>query len=356
MLTQIGETKKIPDNLKETTTKYKAQIGRYNKIIMNDEWDEKTELMTQSVLIEHKNKLLSSKEEKKEEQVIEVLLSLRVNALQISPELKRNFVYELIRNDIINISSVKSAQFVLDLLNIKTYKLRNAVLAIISIIVSTYRGIEYIMCNGTSIIEKVIEIMKATEDGQVIQRFCIAILQKMSIKKETIEVYMKCGLIDWIIKMIQRSRTNEVHQFCLEFGSALLANIFRSNQAMDFLETNASVYQNVAETFLSMIKEKIPTNVLMHLLVCLSFMSKDKFGGLRDECKLFDRINEFKEYYKDTRVTSETAEIDKNTVLELCNQMFTQKGNGTAEKENEIKEGDVEQGELIFECFQDEVN
>ena len=150
---------------------------------MNDEWDEKTELMTQSVLIEHKNKLLSSKEEKKEEQVIEVLLSLRVNALQISPELKRNFVYELIRNDIINISSVKSAQFVLDLLNIKTYKLRNAVLAIISIIVSTYRGIEYIMCNGTSIIEKVIEIMKATEDGQVIQRFCIAILQKMSIKK-----------------------------------------------------------------------------------------------------------------------------------------------------------------------------
>ena len=69
MLTQIGETKKIPDNIKETTTKYKAQIGRYNKIIMNDEWDEKTELMTQSVLIEHKNKLLSSKEEKKEEQV-----------------------------------------------------------------------------------------------------------------------------------------------------------------------------------------------------------------------------------------------------------------------------------------------
>ena len=356
MLTQIGETKKIPDNIKETTTNYKAQIGRYNKIIMNDEWDEKTELMTQSVLIEHKNKLLSSKEEKKEEQVIEVLLSLRVNALQISPELKRNFVYELIRNDMMNISNVKSNQFLLDLLNIKTYKLRNAVLAIISIIVSTYRGIEYIISNGTSIVEKVIEIMKATEDGQVIQRFCIAILQKMSIKKETIEVYMKCGLIDWIIKMIQRSRTNEVHQFCLEFGSALLANIFRSNQAMDFLETNASVYQNVAETFLSMIKEKISTNVLMHLLVCLCFMSKDKFGGLRDECKLFDRINEFKEYYKDTRVTSEIAEIDKNTVIELCNQMFKQKGNNNEEPENEIKEADVEQGELIFECFQDEVN
>ena len=36
--------------------------------------------------------------------MIEVLLSLRVNALQIAPELRKNLVYELIRNDILNIS------------------------------------------------------------------------------------------------------------------------------------------------------------------------------------------------------------------------------------------------------------
>ncbi len=35
--------------------------------------------------------------------MIEVLLSLRVNALQIAPELRKNLVYELIRNDIFNI-------------------------------------------------------------------------------------------------------------------------------------------------------------------------------------------------------------------------------------------------------------
>jgi len=33
------------------------------------------------------------------ENVIEVLLSLRVNALQISPEMRRSLVAELIKND-----------------------------------------------------------------------------------------------------------------------------------------------------------------------------------------------------------------------------------------------------------------
>jgi hypothetical protein len=37
--------------------------------------------------------------------MIEVLLSLRVNALQIAPELRKNLVYELIRNDVFNIEA-----------------------------------------------------------------------------------------------------------------------------------------------------------------------------------------------------------------------------------------------------------
>jgi hypothetical protein len=49
---------------------------------------------------EHKNKLISAKVENNYKAIVEVLLSLRVNALQISPELRKNLVYELIRNDV----------------------------------------------------------------------------------------------------------------------------------------------------------------------------------------------------------------------------------------------------------------
>ena len=52
-------------------------------------------------MVEHKNKLIHAKVDGDLKGMIEVLLSLRVNALQISPELRKNLVYELIRNDIL---------------------------------------------------------------------------------------------------------------------------------------------------------------------------------------------------------------------------------------------------------------
>jgi len=87
--------------------------------------------------------------------------------------------------------------------------------------------------------------MKQQDDGTVIQRFCIAILQKMSVKEESIPVYMKNSLIDWIIKLLLRSKSNDIHVFCLDFASALLANILHSNITLDYLEKNLSMCKNV---------------------------------------------------------------------------------------------------------------
>ena len=358
-LHNIKDGNQSNENLGETIENYKAQIGKYHKIIMSDEWDEKTEIMSQPVMMEHKKKLNKAKEEKNTENIIEVLLSLRVNALQISPELRKNLVYELIRNDILNIEETKSNQFVLDLLGFHAYNLRHATLSLISIISATYKGVEYLMSNGPSIVEKV-------EDGQVIQRFCIAILQKMSVKEDTIPIYMKFGLIDWIIKLLQRSRVNDIHIFCLDFASALLANILHSNITLDFLENNISVCKNLTETFLSMIKENIPTSVLMHILMCLSYLSKDRFTAIKEECKFYDRITEFVEYYSNIRANNESAEIDKRTVLDLCAHMFHPKDTtmdmseameiNDMKYEDRIKEFENEHGDLIFECFQDEIS
>lgn len=88
--------------------------------------------------------------------------------------------------------------------------------------------------------------MKNQEDGTVIQRFCIAILQKMSVKEDTVPIYIKSNLIEWIVKLLQRSRISEVHIFCLDFASALLANILHSNHTTTFLESNSSVCKSVS--------------------------------------------------------------------------------------------------------------
>ena len=66
---------------------------------------------------------------------------------------------------ILNIEETKSNQFVLDLLGFHAYNLRHATLSLISIISATYKGVEYLMSNGPSIVEKIIDIMKGVENA-----------------------------------------------------------------------------------------------------------------------------------------------------------------------------------------------
>ena len=54
-------------------------------------------------MLEHKTKLDKFVADRNIDGITEVLLSFRVNALQIAPELRKNLVYELIRNDVFKI-------------------------------------------------------------------------------------------------------------------------------------------------------------------------------------------------------------------------------------------------------------
>lgn len=69
------------DNLGESIENYKIQLGKYHKILLSEIKNEKSELFSESIMSEHKMKLIKAKEENNVENIIEVLLSLRVNAL-----------------------------------------------------------------------------------------------------------------------------------------------------------------------------------------------------------------------------------------------------------------------------------
>jgi hypothetical protein len=70
-------------------------------------------------MTEHRNKLIQAKVEGNVKGMVEAMLSLRVNALQISPELRKNLVYELIRNDIFLLETNVKNQFILEILEVK---------------------------------------------------------------------------------------------------------------------------------------------------------------------------------------------------------------------------------------------
>lgn len=62
----------------------------------------------------------------------------------------------------------------------------------------------------------------------MIQRFCLALLQKCSVKDTVIPTFMEQDMINWIMALIKRSLKEKIHHFSLDFGSALLANIIHA--------------------------------------------------------------------------------------------------------------------------------
>ena len=367
-LTQIKDGQKKIETLETDIQNYKTEIGKYHRIIMNDSWTSENEIINGAIIEEHKKKLKNAIEINKKEDIIEVLLSLRVNALQTNPELRENFVDDLIKYDILNITESQSNQTVTDILTNQEYNIRSALLSLISIIVSKFEGIKYIISHGDQIIKKVIQILKGTEDGQVLQRFALAILQKMSVKlyvkndnskneeinkvnNEVIKIYNKYNIMDWLIKLFQRSKEKKIHEFCMDYGSALLTNILGYPETIEFLFDNISFYKNITETLLNLIQEKTSSQVLMHYLMCLSYLSLDKFKFMKEEIKFNEQIKKFENDYNNN---NENDDVNKKTVINLCLILFhsdNSKDLNTNSNENFIKPNEP----LIFESFRDEI-
>lgn len=64
----------------------------------------------------------------------------------------------------------------------------------------------------------------------------MAILQKCSIKDTVIPTYVKNDMIRWIIDLIRTSLTAKIHVFCLDFASAMLANVIHTPATILYLE------------------------------------------------------------------------------------------------------------------------
>ena len=356
------------ENTLDLLDSYKIQLGKYHKVVMNDGKLEGNDLLGETVMQEHKQKFLKHLKDNNTESLVEVLLSLRVNALQIAPELRKNLVYELIRNDIFNIESEGNFNVLTKILSIENSSLKHAITSLISVISSTLKGVEYLTSfKNMVVIKSVIKILKKTEDGSVTQRFCIAILQKCSIKETVIPTMLDNDMIYWIIDLLNKSLKTKINVFCLDFSSALLANIVHSKHTISFLENNIDLAKQILKDLLTLMNSKIPVSVLMHILISISYLSKDNFSKILEEVKFVDKISQFVEYYSQINtIDNEALEIDKKTVLDLCAHMFHPKDASLdnsesmegmdLNSEDRIREYENEQGELIFECFQDEVS
>ena len=110
---------------------------------------------------------------------------------------------------------------------------------------------------------------------------------------------------------------------------------------------------DIMTRLLNLLKENIPTSVLIHLLICLSYLSKERFSQTLEECAFVDGISGFVDWYSKKNplnaadhhaeesksamnaggalgmggrqgngAQGSTSVNDKKTVLDLCAHMF----------------------------------
>jgi hypothetical protein len=187
----------------------------------------------------------------------------------------------------------------LHILNIKNRPLRHAITSMISILASTIRGIEYITYNGNdAVLQRVIRILDEQDNGSVTQRFCLAILQKCSVKESLMGTYLDNDLIVWVLKLIKISFAVKVHMFCLDFATAMLANMLHSKWGQISLVAKPEQTVYVMDCILKYIREPVELSVLMHLLISLSYLCKPKFKKQAEAANVSKRVSEFAEYYE----------------------------------------------------------
>lgn len=244
------------------------------------------------------------------ESLIDVLLSLRANALRSGKERdqRRAFVKALVKGDILSLKA--GPTMVQDLFLIPSHPLKHALCALVSIIASTNEGVGYLTREGEdcTAIEKVLDVLKDQDEGSVTQRFCLAALQKASFRAASSGLYSKMleqlitkkGLIEWLSKFLERSRLrSDMNPFTYEFASALLANLLSTAFALDHLSKNLKLAKDLLNIILNLIKDKLSPSVLWHLLLVLSHLStnKERLAGPFEESYFSDKITDFQEFY-----------------------------------------------------------
>jgi len=99
-------------------------------------------------------------------------------------------------------------------------------------------------------------------------------------------------MLEWVLALVERGSNKEIHIFSLDFATALLANILHSPTTQEHLVKIAgpSHTKSILSKLLKMLRDKIPTSVLMHLLICLSYLKKERFREVGEETKFEESI------------------------------------------------------------------
>ncbi|KRW98106.1 hypothetical protein PPERSA_06002 [Pseudocohnilembus persalinus] len=125
----------------------------------------------------------------------------------------------------------------------------------------------------------VIDILKNQEQGSVGQRFCLAILYKMSSLKDVIYYYHDKKLHLQMIDIIRNAQDNKTHNFCLDYASSILGNIVCEKFILESYVQDQKEAIKIMKAILELPSSKFGCGVNKNILFILA-----QFKSSQKEC------------------------------------------------------------------------
>ena len=118
-------------------------------------------------------------------------------------------------------------------LSSKNIRLIESTMVLLNLIVSDREGANYIIQNLPNI-QKLIEILFTEDKDSYLRQQILAIIQKLSLKREVQNILIENSVIEWIIDKISKPET--LSNFTLEYATALLMNLALRTSGKDRCE------------------------------------------------------------------------------------------------------------------------
>ena len=67
-------------------------------------------------------------------------------------------------------------------------------------------------------------------------------------------VYLENDIITWALGLVKKSLNTKIHMFCLDFATAMLANVIHSRSCQEYLQKKPDLVVTIIESILKVIK------------------------------------------------------------------------------------------------------
>lgn len=285
-----------------------------------------------------RNQLIHLLESKNFKSLTQLLIKTRLECLSVKQKSRAQLIEALAQSDIF-------AGSINLLMTSKSYPVICAAMALVSIVCSADVGKRYVIGNNPGYIcTLVINILRREEHNSVCARFCIAVLEKLSLHDGAAGAMVDNNFAEYVVEHLVKA---DSHPFVLNFGTALLFNLLSVPAGRAHISSSHEQYNKTLHKLCTFCKDSSQDlDVTYHCLLSINRI-----------LKIYPNLMVAKDINRIVDVVKESQDKDEETkakIFELCGKLL----NRNVNKEEKMKKNKEKTQSLqefyYFECFTDE--